>query len=125
MIAEFRPRIIVCFPTSLVKFPQTIQVLIAISSAILPARLLRSYQRRVLAGRLARGGIPMNSPDMNTLPNAHASHITRRTFCNELLLTTGVVLVAPAQVRAGGQVWAVGKSFGRKAELITQEVRKT
>jgi len=29
------------------------------------------------------------------------------------------------QMRAGGQVWAVGKSLGRNAELITQEVRKT
>jgi Rieske Fe-S protein len=26
------------------------------------------------------------------------------------------------QVRAGGQVWAVGKSLGRNAEFITQEV---
>jgi Rieske Fe-S protein len=173
----------------------------------------------------------MNSPDMNALHNDHASHVTRRRFCNNLLLTTGVVLVAPAavgniaagqestiayppkkidgadtllpgaslyfdyptrndpavlvrsaegeyraysrkcshagcsvevdaprhclscpchrgaydmrngyvmfgpprrpldgivlQVRAGGQVWAVGKSLGRNAELITQEVRKT
>ena len=187
-------------------------------------------QRRVLAGRLAGGGIPMNSPDMNALHNDRASHVTRRTFCNSLLLTTGVVLVAPSvvgnsaaaqestiaypprkidgadtllpgaslyfdyptrndpavlvrsaegefraysrkcshagcsvevdaprrclscpchrgaydmrygyvmfgpprrpldeivlQVRAGGQVWAIGKSFGRNAELITQEVRK-
>jgi Rieske Fe-S protein len=172
----------------------------------------------------------MNSPETNALHRDHASHITRRTFCNALVLTTGVVLVAPAavtnvahaqestiaypprkidgadmllpgsslyfdyptrndpavllrtaegdfraysrrcshagcsvevdaprrclrcpchrgaydlrygnvvfgpprrpldeivlQVRAGGQVWAVGKSLGRNAELITQEVRK-
>jgi Rieske Fe-S protein len=26
------------------------------------------------------------------------------------------------QVRAGGEIWAVGKSLGRNAELITQEV---
>ena len=40
----------------------------------------------------------MNSPDMNALHNEHAFHVTRRAFCNDLLLTTGVVLVAPAVV---------------------------
>jgi arsenite oxidase small subunit len=173
----------------------------------------------------------MNSPETNALHHDTPTHITRRTFCNELLLTTGVVLVAPAvinnvaaaqdstvaypprriegadtllpgaslyfdyptrndpavlvrsaegefraysrrcahagctvevdaprkrlscpchrgaydmrygyvlfgpprrpldqivlQVRAGGQVWAIGKTIGRNAELITQEVRKS
>jgi hypothetical protein len=26
------------------------------------------------------------------------------------------------QVRAGGQLWAVGKSFGREGEVITQAI---
>ncbi len=45
----------------------------------------------------------MNSPGTNSDRNdgpydGSFSHISRRTFCNDLLLTTGVVLAAPAVI---------------------------
>lgn len=56
------------------------------------------------------------------------SHATRRAFCTDLLLTsTALVLAAPTvtEMRAGGQVWAVGKSFGSNTEMIVQGPRRS
>ena len=41
--------------------------------------------------------------------------VARRNFCNDLLLISTVF-----QVRAGGQIWAVGKSFAKNADLIAR-----